>query len=265
MATSNPLTVSGINSASAISIVGGTYSINGGAYVSTTGTVTIGQTVTVQQTASNSYSFTSTATLTIGGVSGAFDVTTLAVPVPTTSYTALSATGSGSITASFTGGGAGCGYAIGQYILLADHAASPPTGTAPAGVSFPHGLFNFTASGCAEGATLTITVSYQQVLPPGTIYWKYGSTAGNISAHWYQLPAVIAGNTVIFSITDGGLGDDDLTANGTIVDPGGPGVGSSASPIPMLSEWALLALAGLMGLFGLGFYGCAQRGGSGCC
>ena len=149
VATSNPLTVSGINSASAISIVGGTYSINGGAYVSTAGTVTNGQTVTVQQAASNSYSFTTTATLTIGGVSGAFDVTTLAVPVPTTSYTALSATGSGSITASFTGGGAGCGYSISQYIPLAGHAASPPAGTAPAGVSFPHGLFNLTASNCA--------------------------------------------------------------------------------------------------------------------
>jgi len=251
VATSNPLTVSGINSASAISIVGGTYSINGGAYVSTAGTVTNGQTVTVQQTASGSYGMLTTATLIIGGVSGVFDVTTLAVPVPTTSYTALSATGSGIITASFTGGGAGCGYAISQYIPLAGHAASPPAGTAPAGVSFPHGLFDLTASGCAEGATLTITITYQQVLPPGTVYWKYGLTAGNISPHWYQLPAVIASNTATFSITDGGLGDDDLTANGTIVDPGGPGVGGGAVSIPTLSEWALLTLAWLMGLFGV--------------
>ncbi len=76
VATSNTLTVSGINIASAISIVGGTYSINGGAYVSTSGTVTNGQTVTVQQNSSGSYSTTTTATLTIGGVSGAFDVTT---------------------------------------------------------------------------------------------------------------------------------------------------------------------------------------------
>lgn len=36
---------------------------------------------------------------------------------------------------------------------------------------------------------------------------------------------MITGNTVIFNITDDGLGDDDPTANGTIVDPGGPGVG----------------------------------------
>lgn len=211
VATSNTLIVSGINSVSAISIVGGTYSINGGAYVSTAGTVTNGQTVTVQQTASGSYGNTTTATLTIGGVSGAFSVTTLAVPVVTTSHTATSATGSGSITASFTGGGVGCGYAISQYIPLVGHAASPPAGTAPAGISFPRGLFDFITSGCAAGATLTVTITYSQALPPGTVYWKYGRTAGNVSPHWYQLPAVIAGNTVIFSITDGGLGDDDLT------------------------------------------------------
>ncbi|MFZ1548715.1 MAG: choice-of-anchor U domain-containing protein, partial [Candidatus Nitrotoga sp.] len=262
VATSNTLTVSGINIASAISIVGGTYSINGGAYVSTSGTVTNGQTVTVQQTASGSYSTTTTATLTIGGVSGAFDVTTMAVSVAITSYTAPSATGSGSITASFTGGGAGCGYAISQYISLAGHAASPPAGTAPAGISFPHGLFDFTTSGCASGATLTVTITFQQALPPGSVYWKYGPTAGNILPHWYQFPAVIAGNSVIFSITDGRLSDDDLVENGTIVDPGGLGVGGDAMPIPILSEWMLLALASLIGLFGMGAYGCARRGGS---
>ena len=252
VATSNTLTVSGINSASAISIVGGTYSINGGAYVSTDGTVTNGQTVTVQQTASASYSTTTTATLTIGGVSGAFDVTTMTAPLVTTSYTAPSATGSGSITASFTGGGASCGYTMSQYIPLASHAASPPAGTAPAGVNFPHGLFDFTISSCSTSATLTFTITYQQALPPGTAYWKYGPTAGNISPHWYQLPAVIAGNTATFSITDGGLGDDDLTANGTIVDQGGPGMSGGAVPIPTLSEWALISLAWLMGLFGVG-------------
>ena len=103
--------------------MGGTYLINGGTYVSATGTVTNGQTFTVLQTASGNYRAISTATLTIGGVSGAFDATTLAVPVAATSFTAPSATGSGSITASLTGGGAGCGYVISRYIPLSGHAA----------------------------------------------------------------------------------------------------------------------------------------------
>jgi hypothetical protein len=37
------------------------------------------------------------------------------------------------------------------------------------------------------------------------------------------LPATIVGNTATFTITDGGIGDDDLVANGTVVDQGGPG------------------------------------------
>lgn len=81
VATSNTITVAGINSASTISIVGGTYSIGGGAYTAAAGTVNNGQAVTVRQTASASYSTLTTATLTTGGIAGAFNVTTLAAPV----------------------------------------------------------------------------------------------------------------------------------------------------------------------------------------
>jgi hypothetical protein len=74
--TSNTIPVSGITCASAISITGGTYSINGGSYTSVSGAVNNGDTVTVRQTSSGSYSTTTTATLTIGGVSDTFSVTT---------------------------------------------------------------------------------------------------------------------------------------------------------------------------------------------
>jgi len=80
--TSNTITVAGIDAPSAISIVGGTYSINGGGYVSGAGTVSNGDTVTVRQTSSGSFSTRGTATLTIGGVSAGFDVTTQGVPAP---------------------------------------------------------------------------------------------------------------------------------------------------------------------------------------
>jgi len=71
--------------------------------------------------------------------------------------------------------------------------------------------------------------------------------------HWYILPASIAGNTATFTITDGGLGDDDLAANGSIVDqggPGAPGAGDGAPGIPTLSTWGLLLLSALLGLLG---------------
>ncbi len=82
-----------------------------------------------------------------------------------------------------------------------------------------------------------LTITYPTALPAGTVYWKYGPTPGNASPTWYKMPATLAGNTATFTITDGGLGDDDLTANGSIVDQGGPGV-PGAVDIPTLSEWA---------------------------
>jgi N-acetylneuraminic acid mutarotase len=74
--TSNTITVSGINVAVPISITGGKYSINGGSYTNASGTVNNGDKVTVQQTSSGSYSTTTVATLTIGGISDTFSVTT---------------------------------------------------------------------------------------------------------------------------------------------------------------------------------------------
>ncbi len=85
--TSNTITVSGIDAASPITITGGTYAINGGSYTSASGTVNKDDTVTVQQTSSESYSTTTIVTLTIGGVSGTFSVTTQAADTtPDTFY-----------------------------------------------------------------------------------------------------------------------------------------------------------------------------------
>ncbi len=94
--TSNPITVSGINDPSTpISVSGGLYSINGGAYTSSSGTVANGQTVTVQQTSANSNVAAVNTVLNIGGVSSTFTSTTKsasAVPF-TAAFTMLDAKG----------------------------------------------------------------------------------------------------------------------------------------------------------------------------
>lgn len=83
--TSAPITVSSINSATAISISGGTYDINNSNnFVSTSGTVNNGDTVRVRHTTSASYNTTVNSTLTIGGVSGIFSSTTVVNPSDTT-------------------------------------------------------------------------------------------------------------------------------------------------------------------------------------
>jgi hypothetical protein len=76
--TSNAVTVSGINAPAPISVSGGSYSINGGAYTTAAGTVSEGNSVTVRLTASAANSVTTNAVLTIGGVSDTFSATTLA-------------------------------------------------------------------------------------------------------------------------------------------------------------------------------------------
>jgi hypothetical protein len=240
--TSNSITVSGINTGTAISITGGQYALNGGAYTATAGTVNNGDTVTLRLTSSASFSTTSLATLTIGTQSAVFQVTTQAA---VTSYTAPAPSGGGSIAASFTGGGANCSLATSSY------AAATST---PNRVSLPYGTFSFTTTQCNAGATLTFTLTYPQPLPAGAKYYKYGPEfGGSATPHWYALPgAVVNGNQVTFSITDNGQGDSDPTP-GYITDPGGVGVPvSDVSGVPTLSEWALVLLAGLMaGLAGV--------------
>jgi hypothetical protein len=81
--TSNTITISGINTAAPISITGGIYSINSGSYTSASGTVSNGNTVTVQLTSSGNYSTKTDATINIGGVSDTFSVITKANPTVT--------------------------------------------------------------------------------------------------------------------------------------------------------------------------------------
>jgi plastocyanin len=101
--TSNTITVSGITSTTPISITGGTYSINGESYTSADGTVNPGDTVTVQQTSSESHSTTTNATLTIGGISDTFSVTT------------ISSSSGGGGAAAGGGGGGGCFIATAAF------------------------------------------------------------------------------------------------------------------------------------------------------
>jgi hypothetical protein len=80
--TSNSVSISGINAAAAATIVGGSYSVNGGAFTTAAGSINEGDTIEVQGTASASYSATTAVTLTVGGVSAAFAITTAAPPPP---------------------------------------------------------------------------------------------------------------------------------------------------------------------------------------
>ena len=181
--------------------------------------------------------------VTSGTGTATANVTSVVVSCLTTTLTGNTSTGTGAATATLSGGGATCGFVSGSFV------GSPAA--APAGVSFPHGFLAFTAATCpAAGGAVTITVTYPNPIPPGAQYYKYGKEPGNLTNHYYTVPATISGNQVTFTITDGQIGDDDVTANGTIIDPGAIGMMnegvSNVLPVPTLSQYALMALAVLM-------------------
>ena len=73
---SESVTISGINASASVSITGGEYSICGGSYTDSPGSIDSGQQVRVRVQSSSEYNDTVSATLTVGGVAGAFSVTT---------------------------------------------------------------------------------------------------------------------------------------------------------------------------------------------
>jgi len=78
LTVSDSIQVLGIDNDATISISGnsGEYSINGGAYTASSGTVVLTDNVTVRQTSSPSHNTAVSTTLNIGGVSDSWTVTT---------------------------------------------------------------------------------------------------------------------------------------------------------------------------------------------
>jgi hypothetical protein len=81
--SSAPVTISGINSTTLVEISGegnGDFSINGGVFSSASRTIQENDQIVIRMNSSSEFEQIRTATLTIGGVSGSFSVTTMAEP-----------------------------------------------------------------------------------------------------------------------------------------------------------------------------------------
>lgn len=97
-----------------------------------------------------------------------------------------------------------------------------------------HGLINLNLKTTSPGDTAKVEVHLPSSAPEGYTWYKYDSENGWIS---YEENVSFNADRTILTITlvDGGMGDDDGTANGEIVDPSGLGttpVLSSASGSP---------------------------------
>jgi hypothetical protein len=146
-------------------------------------------------------------------------------------------TGSGTAVVSGTNGWSIDATSSAGFIKVSgDPSGKSPAVAPPAGVRFPHGLFDFTLRAGSAGSAATVTINYPSALPRGAQYWKYGRTVSNPTAHWYVFSGAQFSSdrtSVTLTLVDGGEGDDDTTANGTITDPGGAGI--SPQPVDVRS------------------------------
>ena len=92
-------------------------------------------------------------------------------------------------------------------------------------VKFPVDFFRFSVQGVDAGGATTITLFLHGGGAVRT-YYKFGPTPDDPAPHWYEFlfdgetGAEILSDRIILHLVDGGRGDDDLTVNGEISDPG---------------------------------------------
>jgi len=104
----------------------------------------------------------------------------------------------------------------GGLTVHSDPAPDPPG--PPADVIFPVGVLAFTIEGLTPGQSVGVDID----LPvAANSYWKLDPDTST----WSQFAdASSSGNQLSLTLTDGGAGDADGSANGVIVDPGAPAV-----------------------------------------
>jgi hypothetical protein len=123
-----------------------------------------------------------------------------------------------------------------------------PTDTPP-GVSFPLGFFEFSIEGINPGSATTVKLFLPANIRVNS-YYKYGPTPQDPDPHWYEFlfdgttGAEILPDRVVLHFVDGQRGDDDLTANGEITEPGGPAQILSSFFFPQFADgvWETLQL-----------------------
>jgi hypothetical protein len=104
---------------------------------------------------------------------------------------------------------------------------NPSPSDTPEDASFPFGFFDFSIDGLTPGEALTVTLILHDDITVEK-YYKYGFTPDNPTSHWYefnydgQTGAEINASVITLHFVDGLRGDEDITANGSIKEPGGP-------------------------------------------
>ena len=153
----------------------------------------------------------------------------------------------GVVTATGTGTAS---FSAGWYLIKNLTAVNPGTLATPPvnSLVFPDGVFSFDITGVPVGGTVTVYIQLPSGIPANAAYWKYDS-ANN---RWSQIPyTVVSAHEIAITLTDGGVGDSDGIANGTITDPGGLGGPGPCGGSPLLpSIYAGIGAALVAGILG---------------
>jgi hypothetical protein len=124
------------------------------------------------------------------------------------------------------------------FFTNAGAAPNPSPSNKPVGVTFPYGFFSFVINDLPTGGATTVTIYLSGPAPDD--YWKYGRTPDDPANHWYLFPKQedadgdvtgaenISDTAIRLYFVDGKRGDNDITANGTVIDPGGPALSGAA-------------------------------------
>ncbi|MGA2158242.1 MAG: choice-of-anchor U domain-containing protein [Dehalococcoidia bacterium] len=116
-----------------------------------------------------------------------------------------------------------------------------PPGSMPCsagGFIFPYGMFSYSITNLASGATATVTITTPTAVSLGSKVFKCQN--GNLTdfSQYVQQPDP---NTFILTLKDGGQGDADGQANGAIVDPCGMALPISGPPHSSSAQVPILA------------------------
>jgi hypothetical protein len=206
--TSNTITVAGIDTASPISITGGTYSKNGGAYTSTAGTVLVGDTVAVRITSSTSPSTAVNATLSIGGVTDTFTVTTRAYDTVPTAFT-FTAVSSATISTqyvsnSITVAGVDAGVNVPISITGGEYAINTGSGfgafvSAAGNVQLGHQVQTRVTSSASGNTSVSATLNI------GTVTAVYSVSTGVLDLTPDAFTFTSATGTEVSAVTESGI------------------------------------------------------------
>ncbi|KJU86146.1 secreted protein containing DUF1566 [Candidatus Magnetobacterium bavaricum] len=121
----------------------------------------------------------------------------------------------------------------------------------------PLGTITFTLTNVQPNVDTQITFYLPQTVTVNRVF-KYGPTPTNATSSWYNFTCnsslsnkpcgeinVLQGQkVVILHLTDGAIGDNDLTVNGTIVDP--VAFVQDVATVPTLNEYGVIVLMGLL-------------------